>query len=158
MGRHELHTMKLAPLPPTVLACLALVLLVSGAPPSFPASWTAQTQSGIAIFQGGTKRPDGSVCCAGDAPGCKVQTVSQAGTTINDGVNNRTRTDGPQGIIVNWYGTVNKQLLIQPNPAGKGYVCTAACPIKDGDYRNPLELNSDAKDAGPAQINGVLAE
>lgn len=137
-----------------VVGCIASVVC---AVPSFPDSWSAQTVAGIAIFQGGEKRSDGSVCCDDTAPSCKIQTATQTATTFNDGENNRTRTDGPSGSIVNWYGTVNKQMQIEPNPSGKGYTCVAACPI-EGEYSNPLTIGSTAKDSGSVTINNKPAE
>jgi len=80
-----------------------------------------------------------------------------AGTTYTDGGNNRTRSDTVQGIIVNWYAPVNLQMALKPNPAGKGYICGAACPTQ-GEYNNPLSLKSDAKDNGSKEINGVSTD
>ena len=43
---------------------LALVIAAqASAPPTFPTSWQAQTVDGIAIFQGGIKKPDGETLC-----------------------------------------------------------------------------------------------
>jgi len=135
-----------------VLGSITLAAVVA-AVPQFPDTWQSGTVSGIAIFQGGVKKPDGSVCCAGDAPGCKVQTVTLAGTTYNDGQNNRTRTDNAQGIIVNDY--IKKvQMAVTPNPAGKGYVCQQKCPLQD-EYSNDLKIQSNAVDKGTVMINGV---
>jgi len=79
-----------------------------------------------------------------------------AGTTYNDGDNNRTRSDTAQGTIINDY-VRNQQMSVVPNPNGKGYVCEAACPTQGG-YENALQLKPTAQDAGKALINGVETE
>ena len=38
-------------------------------------------------------------------------------------------TDGPSGSIVNWYGTVNKQMQIEPNPSGNSPVTIDAAYV-----------------------------
>ena len=43
----------------TLLISVTLLAGAALAVPSFPKSWQAQTVSGIAIFQGGEKKPDG---------------------------------------------------------------------------------------------------
>jgi hypothetical protein len=139
------------------LSIFAIVFAVSAGPPVFPEVWQANTADGIAIFQGGIKNPDGSICCAPTAPQCKVQTVNLNGVTYNDGVNERTRHDSMEGITVNWYGNVMKELALQPLGTGKGFQCVAACPLL-GNYSNPLYIKPNAKDKGAVSINGVKAE
>jgi hypothetical protein len=136
---------------------LAGVTALALGTPNFPQTWTANTIAGIAIFQGGVKKPDGSVCCASDAPSCKVQTQTSGGMHYEDGANQRNRDDTPRGVIVNWYGKVMKQMALQPSSSGKGWTCVATCPVQ-GDYAPPLAFQPDAKDMGQATINGVTTE
>ena len=125
------------------LVCIATIIIsASASPPAFPAVWKANTADGIAVFQGGEKRPDGSICCAPTAPQCKIQTVDLNGVTYNDGDNQRTRRDSQQGITVKWYGDVKKELSLKPLGGGQGFQCAAACPLS-GNYTNLLLIKTE---------------
>ena len=82
----------------------------------------------VGIYQGGTQQPDGSVCCSKDAPQCKVQLIGMSGTFYADGDNNRTRFDSQsQGLIVNWYHPVNKQMAVVMGADAQHWHCQ---PVK----------------------------
>lgn len=89
-----------------IVSIFILALTAVNALPSFPLEWQSDQTAVVALYQGGTKEPDGSVCCPldGSAGGaCKVQTMGQAGVQYTDGENNRTRFDSQaQGLIVDW--------------------------------------------------------
>ena len=105
----------------------------------------------VGIWQGGTHNPDGSVCCSKDASQCKVQLIGMSGTMYADGDMNRTRFDSQsQGLIVNWYHPVNKQMAVEMGADAQHWHCTAYCPIEDGPYPDPLAFGAKAKDLGPA--------
>ena len=55
------------------------------------------------------------------------------------------RSDGAQGSIVNWYGTINKQMAIVPGSAINSthkYACAQYCPLTGTPSLPPLVFAS----------------
>merc|ERR1711871_1087925 len=130
----------------------------TGASPQLPASWSAEQESKLILWQGGLyNETSQTACCEPGAPQCKVQAQGIAGNYFVDGVGNRTTlTNGQQGII-NLYGSVNKQIAAIP-AAGGGWNCTAYCPLQNDDFTNPIGIPAKAKDVGSKTVAGKTVE
>jgi hypothetical protein len=89
------------------------------------------------------------VCCPLGAiavgTSCSVTTQAIGSDTYEQGSKERTRTDSAQGSIVTWFGSVMKQMVIQPsNGTAHKYDCAAYCPIQ-GKFHSTVSIG-DAPD------------
>jgi len=128
--------------------------------PTFPSSWYAGAQSTALENQGGTKVGHGA-CCSKSDPSCKVQYQSLGMDVYERSSTNQTRRDSIHGQIVNWGGSVQKQMGLAPGSmknSSHAFVCFAACPLQ-GAWLSDINLGSPEfpfggkpKDKGRATI------
>lgn len=137
-----------------VLVILGLAALASAQSglPTIAIDWSALVIQSVGINQGGTKQPDGSICCGATVPECKVQTIFQAGLQYFSVSTNRTAFKNPDGSgIVTLY---NDQKEYQVDSNG---VCQAYCPLPEDDNELfPIGFPSGAVNKGKVNYQGQM--
>jgi hypothetical protein len=101
----------------------------------------------IAINQGGSVNPDGSICCDPTAPECKIQTAFEAGNQYFAYTKNLTAmlSASGAGVVTDW--SVGKEYQVDSN-----HNCQAYCPLPtDDNVLFPFAIDPNATNAGSVQ-------
>lgn len=120
---------------------------LAATPPTFAKDFYVGMQTSLAINQGGYSGPSGTCCSLTHASQCKVQAINMGEDSREQGSMNRSRSDGGQGSIVNWWGEVKKQMAIVPGSSVNSthkYACAQYCPL-DGEFMSAIMIGDGQK-------------
>jgi len=137
----------------SVVAALC-VAAASAAVPSFPLDWQAITSDSILINQGGQVNADGSVCCAPNAPQCKIQTAYEIGRQYFAYTKNLTAMKAPDnsGVVTDF----NAGKEYQVDGTGK---CTAFCPLPNRESELfPFAIDPNATFVGTVPCGDQMCQ
>lgn len=101
----------------------------------------------MAINQGGYFSAQGSCCSMAHSPQCKLQSINMGSDVREQGSKNRSRTDSAQGAIVNWFGSVGKQMAVLPGSQANSthkWACAQYCPLQ-GDFMSSIMIGDGNK-------------
>jgi hypothetical protein len=124
---------------------------VAPQPPVFAKDFYVGAQSDLVINQGGYYINNGACCSMTHSSQCKNQFQSMGADTYEQGTQNRSRSDGGQGSIVRWYGSVMKEMAVVPGSAANSthkWACAVYCPIEKGDTFQSAITIGDGIDTG----------
>ena len=86
-------------------------------PPKFAGDFYTGEQASVVLDQGGYRSGELTCCSITNSPQCKVQAINMGQDVREQKSMQRTRSDSPQGSIVNWWGDVGKQMAVLPGGA-----------------------------------------
>ena len=117
------------------LTVASLAIAVQQSPPKFADSFYTGLQASMAINTGGYKQGSDKVCCAADAPQCKIQTQSLGSDTFEHTSKQMVHMNNARGSVVsNYQPAVKKMMGVVPgqqvNSTHK-WACLAYCPLTD---------------------------
>lgn len=137
------------------IAVVALCVVAAyAAPPSWDNNWSSEQIAAMRINQGGMVNPDGTVCCAPEAPQCKVQTEFMAATVYNwyDGKKSAQKNPDGSGVVSDY--TAMKEYAVSADGT-----CQSYCPLQQGStVGNGQFIFVNASDAGETTYLGKPAD
>jgi len=116
-------------------------------PPTFAQDFYVGRQDALAINQGGYAIDNGMCCSLQHSSQCKIQGINMGADTYEQGSKERTRSDSAQGSIVNWWGTVKKQMALVPGSSVNSthkFACAQYCPL-DGEFTPSIQIGDGQK-------------
>ena len=116
-------------------------------PPTFAKDFYVGSQDVLNIVQGGYNIQGGACCSMSNSPQCKIQAVNDGSDVREQGSKERSRSDSAQGSIVNWFGSINKQMAIVPGAQANSthkWACAQYCPLT-GDFMSSITIGDGQK-------------